>query len=117
MTRVTLAVHGQTVPELQPVVLKPRKVQKDFETILDREREFAELFAQHPGFHISYEEMITPGSEKLQSLLDFMGVPRRELSTTTQKLGSSDLRKAIANFDELRSYFAGSPFSKFFEDA
>ena len=67
VTRVTLAVHGQTVPEIQPVVLKPRKVQKDFETILDREREFAELFAQHPGFQISYEEMITPGSEKLQS--------------------------------------------------
>ena len=61
--------------------------------------------------------MITPGSEKLQSLLDSMGVPRRELSTTTQKLGSTDLGKAIANFDELRSYFAGSPFSKFFEDA
>src|SRR5438876_6059739 len=43
VTRVTLAIHGQTVPELQPVVLKPRKIQKDFETILDREREFAEL--------------------------------------------------------------------------
>jgi LPS sulfotransferase NodH len=117
VTRVTLAVHGQTVPEIQPVVLKPRKCQKDFETILDREREFAELFAQHPGFRISYEEMITPGSEKLQSLLDFMGVPRRELTTTTQKLGCDDLRKVIANFNELRSYFAGSPFSKFFEDA
>ena len=50
-------------------------------------------------------------------LLDFMGVPRRELTTTTQKLGCSDLRKMIANFDELRSHFAGSPFSKFFEDA
>ena len=61
--------------------------------------------------------MITPGSGKLQFLLDFMGVPRRELTTTTQKLGSGDLRKVIANFDELRSYFAGSPFSKFFEDA
>ena len=95
-------------------MLKPRKVQKDFETILDREREFAELFAPHPGFQISYEEMITPGSEKLQSLLDFMGVPRRELTTTTQKLGCTDLRKAIANFDELRSYFASSPFLQIF---
>jgi hypothetical protein len=117
VTRVTWAIHGQTVPEIQSVVLKPHKCQKNFETVLDREREFAELFAQHPGFRISYEEMIIPGSEKLQSLLDFMGVPRRELTTTTQKLGCDDLRKVIANFDELRSYFAGSPFSKFFEDA
>ena len=98
VTRVTLAIHGQTVPEIQSVVLNPHQGQKDFETIVDREREFAELFAQHPGFQISYEEMITPGSEILQSLLDFMEVPRRELTTTTQKLGCTDLRKAIANF-------------------
>jgi hypothetical protein len=117
VTRVTLAVHGQAVPEIQPVVLEPCECQKDFDTILAKEREFAELFAQHPGFRISYEEMITPGSEKLQALLDFMGVPRRELTTTTQKLGCDDLRKVIANFDELRTHFAASSYSKFFEDA
>jgi len=116
VTRVTFAVQGQSVPQLQSVVLEASTIEKDFQTILGREREFAELFAQHPGFHISYEEMITPGSEKLQCLLDFMGVPRRELTTTTQKLGSSDLRRVIANFDELRTHFAGSPYSKFFED-
>jgi LPS sulfotransferase NodH len=117
VTRVTWAIHGQTVPEIQPVVLDPRQCQTDFETVLGREKEFAELFGQHPGFHITYEDMITPGSEKLQCLLDFMGVPRRELTTTTQKLGCDDLRKVVANFDELRSHFAGSPYSKFFEDA
>jgi len=116
VTRVTLAVRGQTVPEIQPVVLDPQECKRDFEEILAREGEFAELFAQHPGFRISYEEMITPGSEKLQSLLDFMGVPRQELTTTTQKLGCDDLRRVITNFDALRSYFAGSPFSRFFDD-
>jgi LPS sulfotransferase NodH len=114
VTGVTLAVRGQTIPKLQPVVLDPRKCQRDFETVLARQKEFAELFVEHPGFSISYEEMITPGSEKLQALLDFIGVPRRELTTTTQKLGNDDLRSAIINFDELRSYFEGSPFSKFF---
>jgi LPS sulfotransferase NodH len=117
VTRVTLAVRGQTVPEIQPVVLDPQECERDFEKVLAREREFAELFARHPGFRISYEEMITPGSGKLQSLLDFMGVPRRELTTTTQKLGCTDLRRVIANFEELRTYFAGSRFSKFLEDA
>ena len=117
VTRVTLAVRGQTIPKLQPVTLDPRKCQKDFETVLAREKEFAELFAEHPGFSISYEEMITPGSEKLQALLDFIGVPQRELTTTTQKLGCDDLRQIIANFEELRTYFAGSVFFKFFEDA
>jgi LPS sulfotransferase NodH len=117
VTRVTWAIRGQTVPEMQPVMLDPHKCQKDFETVLAREKEFAELFAQHPGFSISYEEMITPGSEKIQSLLDFMGVPRRELTTTTQKLGCNDLSQVITNFEELRAHFAHSPFSKFFENA
>ena len=61
--------------------------------------------------------MITPSSEKLQSLLDFVRVSRQELATTTKKLCNNDLRRAIANFEELRTHFAVSPYSKFFEDA
>ena len=59
--------------------------------------------------------MIAPDTEKIQSLLEFIGVSRRELTTTTRKLGRDDLREAIANFEELRSYFASSPYSKFFD--
>jgi hypothetical protein len=117
VTGIRWVVQGQTVPELQPVTLDPRECQKNFETILRRENEFAELFAQHPGFSISYEEMVAPGSEKIQSLLDFIGVSRRELTTATLKLARNDLRQAIANFEELCDYFAGGPYFKFFENA
>lgn len=117
VTGVTLVVRGQTVPEMQPVVLDPHECAKDFETVLAREKEFAQLFVQHRSFSISYEEMIAPGAEKIQSLLDFIGVSRRELTTITQKLGRADLRQVIANFEELRDYFADGPFSKFFENA
>jgi LPS sulfotransferase NodH len=116
-THVTMAIHGQVIPEVQPVVLNPHDCQKDFETVLDREKEFAELFAQHPSFSISYEEMVAGDAKKIGALLDFMGVSRRELTTTTRKLGRDDLREVIANFEELRIYFAGSPYSKFFEQA
>jgi hypothetical protein len=44
-------------------------------------------------------------------------VSRRELTTATLKLARNDLRQAIANFEELRDYFASSPYFKFFEDA
>jgi SAM-dependent methyltransferase/LPS sulfotransferase NodH len=117
VTGIRWVVQGQTVPELQPLTLDPSECQKNFETILRREKEFAELFAQHPSFSISYEEMVTPGGEKIQSLLDFIGVSRRELTTATLKLARNDLRQAIANFEELRDYFASSPYFKFFEDA
>ena len=61
VTRVTLAVHGQNDPSSSQYIAAqgPERFRNDS----DREREFAELFAQHPGFQISYEEMITPGSE------------------------------------------------------
>jgi LPS sulfotransferase NodH len=117
VTRVTWAIRGQTIPEVQPVVLAPHECQKDFETVLGRERQFAELFADHPSFAISYEEMVTRDTEKIRALLDFVGVSPRELMTTTRRLGCDDLRQVIANFEELRTYFAGSPYSKFFEQA
>src|SRR5438046_8807781 len=115
VTGVTWVVRSQAIPEVQPVVLDPHDCQKDFETVLGREKEFAELFAEHPGFSISYEELIAPDAEKIQSLLDFIGVSRRELTTTTRKLGGDDLRQVVANFEELHSYLAGSPYSKFFD--
>jgi hypothetical protein len=76
-----------------------------------------ELFAQHPSFSISYEEMVARDAKKMRAFLDFMGVSPRKLTTTTRRLGCDDLRQVITNFEELRTYFAGSPYSKFFEQA
>ena len=117
VTHTTLAVQGQPIPEVPPVRLDPLECQRDFETTLKREAEFRELFASHRGFSLSYEEMVARDPGKMAALLDFLGVSPRELTTTTKKLGNDNLRNAISNFDELRSYFAGSSFSKFFEDA
>jgi hypothetical protein len=117
ITHTTLAVQGQHVPDVPPVRLDPLECQRDFETTLKRDAEFRELFARHRSFSLSYEEMVTRDPEKMAALLEFLGVSPRELTTTTKKLGNDNLRSAISNFDELRSYFAGSSFCKFFEDA
>jgi len=116
VTHTTLAVEGQNVPEVPAVRLDPHACERDFETTQKRESEFRALFAQHRNFFLSYEEMVARNPDKMAALLDFLEVSPRELTTTTKRLGNDDLRRAIANFDDLRSYFAGSPFSKFFED-
>src|SRR5881392_3736710 len=41
VTGVTWVVRSQAIPEVQPVVLDPHDCQKDFETVLGREKEFA----------------------------------------------------------------------------
>ena len=117
VTHVTMAIHGQVIPEVPRVELDPHECQKDFEAVRSRELEFVELFAQHPSFSISYEEMVAGDVRKIRALLDFMGVSPRELTTKTRRLGCDDLRQVIANFEELRTYFAGGPYSKFFEQA
>ena len=117
VTHVTLAIRGQVIPVVPRVELDPHECQRDFEAVRSRELEFAELFGQHPGFSISYEEMVARDAKKIRALLDFMGVSSRKLTTTTRRLGCHDLRQVIANFEELRTYFAGSPYSKFFEQA
>jgi hypothetical protein len=117
VTHTTLAVGNQTIPEARPVRLDPVDCQRDFEITLQREAEFRKLFGRHRSFSLSYEETVARDPEKMAALLNFLGVSSRELTTTTKKMGENNLRRAIANFDELRSHFAGSPFSRFFENA
>jgi LPS sulfotransferase NodH len=117
LTRITLAVSGQPVPKVPPVQLDPLECERDFETTLKRDQEFRELFSRHRSFSLSYEQMVARDPEKIVALLEFLGVSPRELTTTTKKLGNDDLRSAIINFDELRSYFEPSRFSKFFDNA
>lgn len=118
LARTTLVVEGQAMPaEAPPVRIDPLECQRDFETTLKRGAEFRELFAGHRSFSLSYEEMVARHPKKMPALLNFLGVSPRELITTTKKLSNDNLRSAISNFNELRSYFAGSQFSKFFEDA
>jgi hypothetical protein len=118
ITHTTLLVEGQPpISEVPPVRLDPLECERDFETTLRRDAEFRELFARHRSFSLSYEEMISWDPEKIVGLQNFLGVSPRELTTTTKKLGNDNLRRAISNFDELRSHFAGSPFAKFFENA
>jgi LPS sulfotransferase NodH len=115
ITRVTLAVGEQPIPELCPVRLDPVDCERNFEIVLAREAEFGALFASHPHFYISYEDIVSGHISTLNSLVDFLGVSRRALTTPTKKLGRDDLRGVIANYDELREYFAGSRFAKFFD--
>jgi LPS sulfotransferase NodH len=116
VTRVTLAVLNQPIPVVPPVLLDPLECERDFVKVRTREAEFAEVFALHRNFSISYEEIVAAEAAKMAALQDFLGVSWRELTTTTKKLGKSSLRSAIENFDELRDYFANTDFAGFFEE-
>src|SRR5947207_3404845 len=117
VTRVTLAVGEQSIPELPPIRLDPVDCERDFETTIIRQAEFTVLFAGHRSFSISYEQLISGERSQLDKLLRFLGVSTRELTTTTRRLGRDNLRSVIANYDELREYFCGSRFAEFFEDS
>jgi len=116
ITHLTLAIGPQNIPEVPPVRLDPNECQRDFETTLKWEKEFRGLFATHKSFFISYEELVAGNDDKIFALLSFLQVTPQKLTTTTKRLGNEDLRRAIANFDELRAHFAGSRFAHFFED-
>ncbi len=117
VTHVTLAVQDQPIPEAPPVRLDPRECERDFETVRAREADFAEVFARHRSFSISYEEIVAGEPAQMAALQDFLGVARRELTTSTKKLGKNSLQSAIENFDELRDYFADTVFAGFFAEA
>jgi hypothetical protein len=116
VTRVTLAVLNQPIPDVSAIRLDPVECERDFLMVESRQAELARLFGQHRGFSISYEEMVDGGSKKMAALQHFLGIRCRTLTTTTKKLGKHSLRKSIENFDELKEYFAGSGYSRFFEE-
>ena len=116
VTRVTLAVLDQPIPQVGAVRLDPVECEQDFHTVMEREAQLKKLLARHTGFHISYEEMVARDPGQMAALQDFLGVRQTILTTTTKKLGNSRLRDAIENFDELKEFFADGPFLRFFDE-
>ena len=116
VTRVTLAVLDQPVPEVPAVRLDPLECERDFETVLAREAAFEKLFALHQGFSIEYEEMIAGDTRQMAALQDFLGVSHQKLTTTTKKLGKHSLRSSIQNFDELKDFFSSTLYARFFDE-
>lgn len=100
-----------------PVFLDPAACLRDFEETRRRDAQVEELFADHPGFAITYEELTGDnGSRPVAELQKFLGVPTRPLKSVIAKLSPNELAREIANFSELTTALRRTPYSEFLID-
>ncbi|MBU1213247.1 MAG: sulfotransferase [Alphaproteobacteria bacterium] len=75
-----------------------------------------EMFRDHPMHHVTYEQLTSEPEGALTKIQKFLGVEPRALASFHTKQNTESLRQLIQNYDELKSAFASTPWSRFFEE-
>ncbi|MEM6394232.1 MAG: sulfotransferase [Planctomycetota bacterium] len=79
------------------------------------EHDFEQCFAGHPLLRLTYEELAEQREPTLHRVLEFLGLEPMPLETTLERQRSRSLGDAIANADELRDAFAGTPYAAYLD--
>jgi hypothetical protein len=75
--------------------------------------EAVKKFAHHDVLTVTYEDLISDASIQRQ-IQEFLGVKYRSLDTDMVKQQVRPLSSVITNFDQLKTYFTGTPYEKYF---
>ncbi len=98
------------------VELTPEECIKHFEATRRWERQYDDLFQQHPIIEIFYEDLAENTESTTNRALDFLAVDRRKLQTDLIRQRTTPLSETITNFNQLREQFSGTEWEHFFLD-
>ena len=97
-----------------PVVLDEKKLQAGFERSYQLQEKYDELFKNHPGLNLTYNDIALRGEDTFRRVQEFLGVDFQVINALTKKLQKEPASECIANYDDLKTYFSGSDYSQFF---
>ncbi len=100
------AKDGARKPAPRPVHIDFRLCVRDYLVHMNKERLIDETFANKSIHHVSYEDLESDPQSVAVAVLDFLGLPPRDLELGERKTGTDPLKDAIRNHDELRAMFA-----------
>jgi LPS sulfotransferase NodH len=96
-----------------PIHLAPEACRRHFEDIRAQEADCDAFFAGR--IHsVAYEDLVADRAATMAGIATHLGVELRALKATIVRQRTEPLSTAIANYDELREYFAGSAWEGFF---
>ena len=87
-----------------------------FEQSLRWQDEHESRLGGQPRLNVVYEDLVSRGPLEHVRILEFLGVPPRQLRPGTLQQSHGPLRDVLANFAELERRFSGSRWQPFFED-
>ena len=104
-------------------VEQPLAIHLDYEQCLadfQRTRAWEEAcdtqFAGHAKIELFYEDLAQDNDREMRRVQTFLDVDYQPVTPTIYKQTQQTLAQAIANYDELKDRFAGSPWAGFFEE-
>lgn len=96
--------------------LNAEELQQDFAAARRMEQEADQLFSSHKKLSLTYEQLVGEPEEVLQKVQNFLGLELQQLQTQTRKQAWQPISDAIANYNELKQHFNGTPWQEFFEE-
>lgn len=108
-------VSGET-ERYGPVELDYDECVADFTQTQSWQRQYDELFRDHPVCVIEYEKLADSTDSEISRVQDFLGVDRFPVAPQTHRQVTQPLHESIANYSELRRRFAGTEWQVFFDE-
>jgi len=99
----------------QPVTLPLDVCREFFFRARHEEQHFDGLFQHHSIHELSYEDVVGDRDAVLGDVQSFLGVEPKHLTVTLQRQNPEPLSELIANYDEIRREFKGTPAEAFFD--
>jgi len=106
---------GSTV-KVEAISLDYNECLADFEQTRTWEQEADSFFSQQAILELFYEDLAADTEHEMGRIQEFLGVNDESVKPQTNKQRKRPLAEAIANFQELKSQFAGSPWESFFDE-
>lgn len=108
--------RDQSLPPVQAMSFQPHEVEEYFEETESHWQFFESAFSSQPHCTVWYEDLCRDIDSVSRQAQKFLGAAQiTGLEPDTVKVGRP-ARELISNYDELREYFSGTPYSAFFAD-
>ena len=101
--------------ETNSIIYPADKLQSVFEKTRQCENQYPKRFSTCPSLEITYEALVSQPQAELSRICSFLDCNiSSRLTTNFRKQRSKSLRSVLANYDELKEYFACSCWEEFF---
>jgi LPS sulfotransferase NodH len=91
-------------------------LQADFERHASKIKELDQRFRRHPLITVTYEELSDNYGPTMERVQEFLGLQLVALRPATRRQKAVRMSEKVANYEQLKADFAGTPWAAFFDD-
>ena len=105
----------QSDGSVEPISLVPEDCLRHFEEVRAQEEACDAFFAGCRVLTLTYEDLVADRAAAMKAVGAHLGLPLESARPSIVRQRTQPLSRAIANYDELRAFFAGSAWESFFQ--